>query len=208
MTSETIARCIKMVEGYKVQFGEYPFMELSALLERELYMASQGKKAGAAQKVSALNSIIKSGIKSNRQALSGAFVIPNGSGMIGYCDGYRAIRTREEYPTPRIHKDADPVNLNEVFKGVIDSLDESRAVTIDRAKLAAAKAKKIKYCAVGGVTFDTNYLHCMVQFFDTDTFIAGPTPISPVYFKNEAGEDGILCTVRAKENNEAESIAA
>jgi len=48
----------------------------------------------------------------------------------------------------------------------------------------------------------------MVTFFDTDTVNIGGR-ISPAYFKNDNGEDGILYAIRAKEGAEpAQSIAA
>lgn len=166
--------------------------------------ADYAKANGSTNSFKAAMEIIKAAKKKPQTALHGAWFA---DGEQYVCDGYRALHFYEPLDLPIIPKDAQPMNIKQIFSGIEQNQNEYPVPTIGNLKafITLEKAKpRDKADKKQGIYYDAGethplvnaeYLLTMITALDDCKIYHGIWLYGAMYCKGTNGE-GILLPVR------------
>ena len=137
------------------------------------------------------------------------------SGRFCVCDGFRLLRLQSDI-TSLPHLDHNAIDSDSVMRNCCPTADVLQLPTVAelRAFISAEKAKAGKksrpspYCLGGFIWVNPSYLIDMIQALPGCTASKPDRPISPIYFRAENGDDGILLPCRPPEDKASAKKAA
>ena len=175
----------------------HPFYASAAELLIEIRSRMDAEVTPRARQ-SALRRILKN-CPSSRPSMAGIFSYGD---CFVICDGYRLIRLRNDISSlPHVKNDFDVGTIMQDIDASAEPLQLPRIGEL-RAYIAAHKVRRGRkmvceaYCLGDYVWCDPKYLLDMLQALPGCTAYMPKSPISPIYFTEPNGDDGLLLPVR------------
>jgi len=172
---------------------------------REDIGKEEAKKSGRASQLSAAKRILKSAIKTNKEALTYA---ATQSDKQCVCDGYRVVRLVNPLALPTL---PDGMEYMDISKVVVKGYDMEEIELPNMAKLSAyiktykAEHKNNKEAPRFDLGEDWQIVNAqylldmMILLPNAKAYATKGKSVSMIYFEDEEGNDGALCSVRVKD---------
>jgi hypothetical protein len=172
---------------------------------REDIVKDEVKKAGRSSQLQAAKRILKSAVKTNKEALTYAPIL---DGRQCVCDGYRAVRLASPIDgLPELPKDMQYMDIKSIVKMGSGAVELELP---DMAKLSAYikiyKAEHDKKAEPATYDFGEHWqivnaqylLDMMILLPNAKAYAVKDKAVSPIYFEDDEGNDGLLCPVNPK----------
>ena len=159
----------------------------------------KSSKVSSASRVAALKHFVSESVN---PPMRGIF---QQDGWFVLCDGFRAVRLKEDLVSVRHAEEGEPVNMRPIFEKAMLNEDEMELPTIAEVKTFIAETgqthsnKHVPMQLKNGMYVNPHYLLDFLVILPEIKAYDPHNLLGPIYLKGSNGEDGVLLPVRPRD---------